>query len=144
MSGFPLGMMFIILENHNKQYSLDTALFEIPNQGDYLLHQRSTECNDKNDNGKQLNFLKSTKTNSLTSNSGPTQLLPIRDLLMYTKTSKKSSGSGIVFVSFERTDLIPNISVSFYYHRRSILTKDNVESMGRFRPQLLKIEDTIF
>ena len=56
---------------------------------------------------------------------------------------KSSGGHGnIVFVSFERTDIIRNTNITFYYNRFSILTNDSLKSMGRFRIQLLLKDNT--
>ena len=59
----------------------------------------------KNNNGKIQNFVKSTKANSPTDNSGAANLPPIRDSYMYIETSSNNYGQN-VFVSFERTDII--------------------------------------
>ena len=58
---------------------------------------------------------------------------------MDTESSSKNHGN-IVFVSFERADIIQITNITFYYNRFSILTKDSLKSMGRFRIQLL-LED---
>ena len=77
-------------------------------------------CN-KNNNGKITNFIKSTKTNSPTGNSGATSLPPIGTALMYIETSSNNNGEN-VFVSWERTDIIQITNITFYYNRFSILT----------------------
>ena len=55
---------------------------------------------------------------------------------MYIETSSNDYGPN-VFVSWERTDVIQIINITFYYKRFSILTDDNLKSMGRFRIQSL-------
>ena len=60
---------------------------------------------------------------------------------MYIETSSNNHGSN-VFVSCERTDIIQISNITFYYNRFSILTKDNLRNMGRFRIQLLLEDDT--
>ena len=60
---------------------------------------------------------------------------------MYIETSGGNDGGG-VFVSFERTDILQITNITFYYNRFSILTNNLLESMGRFRIQLL-LEDII-
>ena len=60
---------------------------------------------------------------------------------MYIETSANNHGNN-VFVSFERTDNIQISNITFYYKRFSILTNGNLESMGRFRIQLLLEDDT--
>ena len=58
---------------------------------------------------------------------------------MYIETNSNNHGNNL-FVSFERIDVIQISNLTFYYNRFSILTKDSLKSMGRFRIQLL-IED---
>ena len=62
--------------------------------------------------GKKQSFLRSTKTNSPTGNSGATSLPPIGDSLMYIETSANNKGA-IVFCKFERTDFIEISNMSF-------------------------------
>ena len=47
-----------------------------------------------------------------------------------------------MFVSWERADIIRTSNTTFYYNRFSILTKDSLKSMGRFRVQLLLKHNT--
>ena len=47
------------------QYT-DRTIIIYPNTGGYLLQNWFKKCNDKNNNGKTQNFIKSTKTNSPT------------------------------------------------------------------------------
>ena len=58
---------------------------------------------------------------------------------MYIATSSNNHGDN-VFASWERTDIIQNSNITFYYKRFSILTDDSLKSMGRFRILLL-LED---
>ena len=44
--------------------------------------------------------------------------------------------------SWERTDIIQVISITFYYNRFSILTNNNLKAKGRFRIQLLLGDNT--
>ena len=74
------------------------------NTGGYLLPYWKIICNDKNNNCKIQNFLKS--TNSPTSDSGATSLPPIGSAFMYMETSSSNHGHNMVFVSWERTDII--------------------------------------
>ena len=60
---------------------------------------------------------------------------------MYIETSFNSHGN-IVFVAFERTDIIQVSNITFYYNRFSILTINSLKSMGRFRIQLLLEDNT--
>ena len=73
-------------------------IIKTPNTVGCLLQQWNVKCNDKNINGKLRNFIKSTKINSPTCDSGATSLLPIGDALMYIETISGSSGSDNAFV----------------------------------------------
>ena len=99
------------------------------------------KCNDKNNNGKIQNFIRSFKTNSPTDDSGATSLPPIGDSFMYIETSSDNNGEN-VFVSFKRTDIIQISNITFYYNRFSILNNDSLKSVGRFRIQLLLDDNT--
>ena len=129
------------LTKYNKILLTDTTFMKAGNTGGYLLQNWNIKCNDKNSNGKISNFVKSTKTHSPSSNSGPEGLPPIRDCFMYIETSSNNHGDN-VFVSWERTDIIQITNITFYYNRYSILTNDNLENMGRFRIQLLFDDNT--
>ena len=89
------------------------------------------DCNDKNNNGKIQNFIKSTETNSPTGCSGATSLPPIGNSFIYIEASSNKHGHN-VFASFERTDIIQISNITFYYNRVSILTNDSLKSMPRF------------
>ena len=112
------------------------------NSGGYLLPGWRIFCNDKNNNGKITNFIRSTKTNSPTGDSGAMSLPPIRTAFMYTETSSKNHGNGKVFVSWERTDIFQITNITFYYNRFLILTNDSLKAMVRFRILLLLEDDT--
>ena len=58
-----------------------------PNSGGYLLQQWKINCNDKNNKGKIQNFIRSTKSNSPTGDSGATSLPPIGTAFMYIETT---------------------------------------------------------
>ena len=72
------------------------------NSGGYLLPYWKIICNDKTNNGKLQNFIKSTKINSPTRDSGAMSLSPIGTAFMYIETSSGNQGNN-VFCSFERT-----------------------------------------
>ena len=129
------------LTKYDRIQITDTTIIKYPNTGGYLLQNWVIKCNDKNNNGKIQNFIKSTKTNSPTGDSGATSLPPIGDAFMYIETSSGNHGDNI-FVSFERTDIIQITNITFYYNRFSILTNDALKSMGRFRIQLLLEDNT--
>ena len=129
------------LTKYNRIQLTDTTVLKAGNNGGYLLPYWRIVCNDKNNSGKITNFVKSTKTNSLTSESGATTLPPIGSAFMYIETSSNNHGDS-AFCSFERTDIIQITNITFYYNRFSILTNDNLKSMGRFRIQLLLEDNT--
>ena len=129
------------LTKYDKIHITDTTIIKYPNTGGYLLQNWVIKCNDKNNNGKIQNFIKSTKTNSPTGYSGATSLPPIGNSFMYIETSSNNHGNN-VFVSWERIDIIQISNKTFYYKRFSILTNDSLKSMGRFRTQLLLEDNT--
>ena len=49
----------------------------------------------------------------------------------------------MVFVSWERTDIIQITNITFYCKRFSFLTNDSLKSMGRFRVQNLLEDNTL-
>ena len=100
-------------------------------------------CNDRNNIGKLQNFIKSSKSNSPTPDSGTTSLPPIGDSFMYIETSGSNHCHERIFVSWERIDIIEITNIAFYYNRFSSVTNDSLESMGRFIIQLV-LEDIIW
>ena len=129
------------LTKYDKIQLTDITVMKAGNTGVYLLPYWKIICNDKNNNGKISNFIKSTKTNSPTSYSGATSLPPIGTAFMYIETSGGNYGHNVI-CSFERTDIIQITNITFYYNRFSILTNDSLKSMGRFRIQLLLEDNT--
>ena len=119
----------------------DTTIIKYPNSGGYLLPYWKINCNDKNNNGKIQNFIKSTKSNSPTGNSGATSIPPVGSAFMFIETSSKNYGGNEVFVSWERTDIIQITNITFYYNRVSTSDK-NLRGMGRFRIQLILEDNT--
>ena len=65
------------LTKYDKIQITDITINKNPNTGGYLLQNWVIKCNDKNNNGKIQNFIRSTKTNSPTGYSGATSLPPI-------------------------------------------------------------------
>ena len=124
------------LTKYDKIQLMDITTIKAGNTGGYLLPCWKVICNDKNKNGKIQNFLKSTKTNSPTGDSGATSLPPIGTAFMYIETSSGNHGYN-VSCSFERTDIIQFTNITFYYNRDSFLTNINLKAMGRFRIQFL-------
>ena len=98
---------------YNKIQLTDTTTLKAGITGGYLIPYWKIVCNDKNNSGKIQNFIKSTKTNSPTSESGATSLPPIGNAFMYIETSSNNHGN-IVSVSFERTDTIQITDITFY------------------------------
>ena len=124
------------LTKYDKIQITDITTMKAGNTGGYLLPYWKIICNDKNNNGKIQNFVKSTKTNTPTGDSGPTILPPIGSAFMYIETSSANHGNN-VFCSFERTNFIQITNITFYHNRFSTLTNNNLKAMGRFRIQLL-------
>ena len=115
-----------------------TTIIEAPNTGGCLLQRWDIKCNDKNNSGKIQNFMKSTKTNSPAGDSGAINLPSVGDSFMYKETSSYYKEE-ILFVSFERTDILQISIIPFYYNRFSA---GGTKSMGRFRIQLLLDDKT--
>ena len=134
-------MIHIInLTKYNKIQLTDITTIKSGNSGGYLLPYWRVICNDKSNNGKIQNFIKSTKKNSPTGDSGATSLLPIGTAFMYNETSGRNHGNN-VFCSFERSDFIQITNITFYYNRFS-LSDNNLRGIGRFRIQLLLGDNT--
>ena len=129
------------LTKYDKIQITDTTEMRYPNIGSDLLQRWNIKCNNKNNQSRINDFIKSTKTNSLTGYSGATSLPPIGTAFMYIETSSNNHGDD-VFVSWERTDIIQISNITFYYNRFSILTNDFKKSMGRFRIELLLEDNT--
>ena len=64
------------LTKYNKIDLTDTTIIKSPNSEVYLLPIWRVFCNDKNNNGKISNFIRSTKTNTPTPDAGSTTLPP--------------------------------------------------------------------
>ena len=101
----PVGNATYNLTKNDKIQITDTTTIKYPNTGGYVLQNWLITCNDKNKNDKLTNFIRTTKTNSPTGNSGATVLPPIGSSFMYIQTSSNNHG-GNVYCSFERTDII--------------------------------------
>ena len=104
------------LQIYKKILLTDTTIKKYPNSGGYLLQNWHIKCNDRNISGKKQNFIRSTKTNLPTSNSGATVTPPIGDSFMYIETSSINLGHN-VFCSWERIDIIQISNITFYYKR---------------------------
>ena len=128
-----------ILQIYNKTQIIDTTILEIPNTGTDLLQNWKIICNNRLGEGTPSDFVKSTKTNSPTSQSGATSLPPIGTCFMYIETSgnNHTSSNDKVSVSIERTDIIHFSKITFYYNRFSTSIADE-RNMGNLEIQLLR------
>ena len=130
------------LTKYNKIQIIDTTEIKYPNIASDLLQKWNIKCNNKINQSRTTDFIKSTKTNSPTGHSGATSLPPIGNSFMYTETSSKNHGHERVFVTFERTDINQISNITFYYNRFSILTDESEKATGIFRIQLLLEDNT--
>ena len=126
MKNYPSETMFIVLPNIKKKQFTDTTFIKSLNNCGYLAQNWNIKCNDKNGIGKISKFIRSTKTNSPSCNSGATSLPPIGSAFMYIETSSNNHGPN-VFVSWETTDIIEITNITLYYNRFSVLTDDNLK-----------------
>ena len=127
------------LTKYNKYYLTDVTRMIAPNSGLYLLPRWIIECKDKNNNGKISNFIKSTRINSPTGDSGATSLPPIGRAFMYIETSGNNNSEA--YVKLIRTDIIQITNISFYYNRFSSSDPD-LRAMGRLSISVLLDDDT--
>ena len=123
------------LTKYNKIQIIDTTEIRYPNTGSDLLQKWNIKCNNKNNQSILSDFIKSTRTNSPTGNSGANSLPPIGNAFMYIETSSNNNGNN-VYVTWERTDIIQITNISFYFNRFSI-SDINLRAMGRFKILLL-------
>ena len=121
---------------YDKIQIVDTTEIKFPNIGSDVLQKWNDKCNNKINQSRITDFIKSTRTNSPTGYSGATSLPPIGNRFMYIETSSNNHGHERVFVRFERTDIIQRSNVTIYYNRYSILNNNSKTSMGRFRIQI--------
>ena len=129
------------LTKYDKIQIIDTTEMRYPNIGSDLSQKFNIKCNNKNNQSRITDFIKSTKTNSPTGFFGAESLPPIGNSFMYIETSSNNHGNN-VFVSWERTDIIQIPNITFYYNRFSILTNEDKKSLGRFRIELLLEDNT--
>ena len=130
-----------ILTKYNKIQLTDITIIKHPNTGKNLLQRWNIICNDKTNNSQVGNFIESTKTSSPTDQSGATIKPPIGNAFMYIETSAKNNTVSACVI-LERTDNSQINNLSFYYNRFSISTNDSLNSMGKFRIQLLLGDNT--
>ena len=101
------------LTKYDKIQITGTTIIKYPNTGGYLLQIWVIKCNDKNNNGKIQNFMKSTKTNSPTVYSGAEPLPHIGNKFLFIETSSNIHGNK-VFSSFERTGAIQISNITIF------------------------------
>ena len=121
------------LTKYDKIKLTNITIIKSGNIGSNVLPGWRIFCNNINNDGKISNFIKSSKTNSLSSNSGPESLPPIGNSFMFIETSGANHGDDKIYVSWERVDIIQISNIKFYYNRFSA----HNPSMGRFQIQLL-------
>ena len=127
------------LTKHNETQIIDTTFIRSSSTSGYVLPLWKLYSSDKNGSGKISNFVKATRSSSSTTHSGATSLPAVGDGFLIFETSSNNHGN-IVYVRFERTDIIQITNITFYFNRFSILTNGSLKSTGRFRIQLL-LED---
>ena len=135
-----VGYTIYNLTIYNKIHIIDTTEIRYPNTGDSLLQKWIIRSNNRNNQSISSDFIKSTRTNSPTNESGATNLPPIGNAFMYIETSSNNNGN-IKFVTWERTDIIQITNITFYYNRFSI-SDVNLKAMGRFKILLLLENNT--
>ena len=82
-----VGNDVFILTKYDKLQTTDTTEIKFPIIGNDLFQKWNIKCNNKNNDSKVGNFIKSTITNCPTSFCGATSLLPIGSAYMYIETS---------------------------------------------------------
>ena len=105
------------MTKYNKQIR---RFFKKGKSGGFLLPSWRIFCNDKKNNGNISVFIRATKNNSPTGDSGATSLPPIGSAFLYVEAISNNHGHDRVFVSWERTDLIQITKITFYFNRFSI------------------------
>ena len=69
-------------------------------------------------------------------------LPPVGKSFMYIETSSNNHGHERVSVGWEGIDIVQITNITYFYNRFSILTNLSLMSMGRFRIQLLLVNNT--
>ena len=87
------------LTKYKKNQLTDKLVTKAGNTGGYLLPYWEIICNDKNNNGKIQNFIKTTKSSSPIGQSGETSKPPVGTAFMFIETSSINSAIKTVFVS---------------------------------------------
>ena len=96
------------LTKYNKIKLTNETVLRYPNAGSYLLPLWRIVCSDRNGNGKQNIFIKSSKTSSPTADCGATSQSPIGNSFMNIETSGnnnyQNNNGHNVFISLQRTE----------------------------------------
>ena len=129
------------LTEYNKISITDVTEIKFLNSGIGLLQKWKIYCNNKVNQSRINDFIKSAKSSSPTGESGPTSLPPIGTAFMYLESNGNNSSNENIFVSWERTDIIQITNITFYYNRYSI-NLDSHKNVGRFRIQLVLEDNT--
>ena len=127
------------LTKYDEIQLVDITDIKYPNKGYNLLPKWRIKKN-KGNSSKVSNFLRSTKTNSPTPDSGSTTLPPFGNAFMYLETSSNNKGRN-VFVFFDRTDFFQISNITFYYNRLSSSVRI-LRAMGGFRFGFLLEDNT--
>ena len=128
------------LQMHNETQKIGITKLLFPNTGyDLVLQNWKINCNNRNGEGRPLDFIKSTKPNTPTGQSGAESLPPIGNCFDYLENRGNigDSASDDVFVLFERTDFIHISRITFYYNRFSISLSSH-RNMAKLEIQLLR------
>ena len=125
------------MTKYNKIHLTDITEMRYPDISADLLQKWNIKCNNRINQSRKIDFIKSTKTNSPKSESGATSIPQRGNSFMHIESSSNNYGSDNLFVRFERCDIIQISNITFFYNRFSILTNEDKQSMGRFRTQLL-------
>ena len=101
------------LTKYDKIQLTDVTIIRAGNTGRDALPHWKILGNNKSGYFKANNFIKTTRSNSPTNDSGAMSLTPIGSAFMYIESSANNSGNDNVFVSWERIDVIQITKITF-------------------------------
>ena len=107
------------LTTYDRIQNTDTKEKKYPNPG-FLLQQWIIKCADKKNDGKIQKFIKSSKRNTATPNTGSTTLHPIGESFTFVETTGDNYSRND-FVGFQRTDVIQISKISYYCNRFQLM-----------------------
>ena len=87
------------LTKFSKISIIDITEIKFPNTGSQLLQKWNIYSNNKINQSRIFDFVKSTRSNSPTGEAGAQSLSPIGNAFMYIETSSNNSGNDSIFVS---------------------------------------------